>query len=77
MGGIAHSVLKQMSFLVSGDLVRAPGTKLGTGAPGGKKANRATATEQVAALTFTVTGETLGWVGMSAVCLAPLCPLLA
>lgn len=46
-----------MSFLVSGDLVRAPGIKLGTGALGGKKANSATATEQVAALTFSVTGK--------------------
>lgn len=61
MGGIAHSLLKQASFLVGGDLVRVPGTKLGTGAPGGKKANRATATEQVAALTFTVPGKP--WVG--------------
>lgn len=61
MGGIAHSLLKQMPFLAGGDLVRAPGTKLGTGAPGGKKATRATVAEQVAALTFTVTGKP--WVG--------------
>lgn len=61
MGEIAHSLLKQMSFLVIGHFVRAPRTELGTVAPRGRKANRATAAEQVAALTFTVTGKP--WTG--------------
>lgn len=61
MGEIAHSLLKQMSFFVTGHLVRAPRTELWTVAPRGKKANRATATQQVAALTFTVTGKP--WTG--------------
>lgn len=50
-----------MSLFVTGHLVRAPKTELGTVAPRGKKANRATAAEQVAALTFTVTGKP--WTG--------------
>lgn len=61
VGGIAHSLLKQMSFLVIGHFVRAPRTELRTVAPRDRKANRATAAEQVAALTFTVTGKP--WTG--------------
>lgn len=43
------------------DLVRALGTGLGAGFPEGKKVNGVTAPEQVAALTFTVTGKP--WAG--------------
>lgn len=48
---------KKPVFPCHHDLVRTPGTVLGEGPPGGKKANGETAAGQVAVLTFTVTGN--------------------
>lgn len=50
-------LIKTPVFPCHHDLVRTLGTGLGVGSPGGKKTNRETATEQVPALTLTVTGK--------------------
>lgn len=54
------------------DLVRALGTGLGAGFPEGKRANGVTVAEQVAAVTFTVTGKP--WAGQE--CQLPALTLL-
>lgn len=55
--GVVQDLLKHLSFIATVTLSEHLGTGLGAGSPGGKKANGATATEQMAALTFTVTGK--------------------